>query len=615
MDIQGKLLIRDLRRLGSVLPAGICRRLAVLFVWMLVLAAVEVLSVFSLSFLAMSVASPERVLSHPLAQRVFQELPGLDALCRDTRVFMLLSSWVVVGLIALKNLLSAWTRWRCSVLGESVAAYAGSRIMAGFLRSPYLRHLSGDSQAMFQALSWRWQLTGFVTHILNVYACGITAAALFFCLISATPGVILSCLTLTGLVIYATYRSMKTAIDRSSQAAARLQAEENRTALTAMRGIREVILYRRQDSFFGRYREASQRALRPGAFLRVAPPIPTWVLETFGFLVIPVTVLLLVVFRDADMVTITAVITMIMLVAWRVLPILNRALGSFVELRTLRPMAMACLDRLEEAGRAPLPRAPAKAPALFRFEREVRLENISFRYPGAERDSLSGVSLTVPRGGLTGLVGPSGSGKSSLAGILCGLFPLMGGEMLADGRVLSPEEREALLGHTGYVSQTPYLFRGTLAENVAFSEWGRPVDRARAAEACRLAALDIAEPDSRGLDCPIGDNGSGLSGGQAQRVAIARALYARPDILILDEATSALDLRTERAIMETVEALAGRLTIVIIAHRLSTVERCGRIFWLEEGRLRAQGPPEKLLPLYAETLAAGRKAGPAPQPA
>ena len=141
---------------------------------------------------------------------------------------------------------------------------------------------------------------------------------------------------------------------------------------------------------------------------------------------------------------------------------------------------------------------------------------------------------------------------------------------------------------------------GSIAENVAFSEWGKPWDAERVRKACRMAALDIVETDPRGIEYPIGENGAGLSGGQAQRVSIARALYAEPEILILDESTSALDQQTEAAIMATINSLREQLTIIIIAHRLSTVEQCDQLFWVENGRLKKQGPSTAILAEYTK---------------
>ena len=176
------------------------------------------------------------------------------------------------------------------------------------------------------------------------------------------------------------------------------------------------------------------------------------------------------------------------------------------------------------------------------------------------------------------------------------------GILHVDGKELSPEERAAYIRSIGYVPQSPYILQGTVAANVAFSQWGKPYDAEKVARACRMAALDLVEKDPRGIEYPIGERGSGLSGGQAQRVSIARALYAAPDILILDESTSALDLGTESAIMETIAALKGQLTIIIIAHRLSTVEHCDRLIWMENGRIHRIGTPQELLPEYMKSF-------------
>ncbi|HIW00290.1 MAG TPA: ABC transporter ATP-binding protein/permease [Candidatus Desulfovibrio intestinipullorum] len=601
MDIQRKLLIRDLRRLLQVLPARTRWQVAGLFTLMFFLAVTEVLSIFSMSFMAMTVAVPERILSHPLTQRIFSHLPALGEICSDPRYFTLLASWLVVLLIACKNGLTALTNWRSAWLGEEIGSYAGSTIMAHFLKSSYMDHMSGDSGAMFQALSWKRQLGAFVVNILNTYTYGITSIALFVTILSATPGAILSCLGITGLIVFVTYRTMKTNIDRCGKTSAQCEAAENRTSMTAMRGIREVILYRQQETFFEKYTEALKTGKRPHAFLVIAPPIPTWILEFFGFLSIPTVIWVLIEFQDANMVTITAVITLIMLVAWRILPILNRSLGCLVFLRTIRPMAMTCLDRLESIQKQNLP-DPALPDPDFRFDREISLHDVCFRYPGADHDSLKSVDLRIAKGQQIGIIGPSGSGKTTLVGILCGLLPMSRGEMRVDGMGLTEERKAAYIQRVGYVSQTPYIFNGTIAENVAFSAWGKPCDRERVIRACHMAALELIDTDERGIDYPIGDNASGLSGGQAQRVSIARALYANPDVLILDESTSALDLGTEKAIMETIENLKGHLTIIIIAHRLSTVERCDTLFWIEEGRLRTQGTPAELLPVYTKSL-------------
>lgn len=171
-----------------------------------------------------------------------------------------------------------------------------------------------------------------------------------------------------------------------------------------------------------------------------------------------------------------------------------------------------------------------------------------------------------------------------------------------DGRTLTPARAAAFARGIGYVPQNPFLFAGTLAENIAFSQWGKPWDEQRVREACALAAIDFADAHPAGLQRPVGENGVLLSGGQAQRVAIARALYARPQLLIFDEATSSLDQSNENSIRQTIDRLSGQITCVIIAHRLSTVRNCDSIVWLDKGRIVMQGTAEEVLTAYEESL-------------
>jgi ABC-type multidrug transport system fused ATPase/permease subunit len=327
-------------------------------------------------------------------------------------------------------------------------------------------------------------------------------------------------------------------------------------------------------------------------------------LESVGFSIIPLTLWIMYVLQDASMARITGVLTMIMLAAWRVLPTFNRAIAALVTVRGLRHAALDCLARVEEALAAPSPAPPEAAPD-FTLREGLRLAQVSFRYPKSEKDCLSDITYFIPRASRLGVIGQSGAGKSTLALILSGLTQPSGGALLVDGLALTPPALAAYCLRVGYVPQSPYLMTGTLAENVAFSQWGKPWDEEKVRLACRMAELDVAE--TRGLSLAIGENGAGLSGGQAQRVAIARALYANPAILILDEATSALDSGVENAIMDTIFALPQSITTIVIAHRLSTVERCDTLVWIEEGRLVASGPPAELLPRYREHLAESRK--------
>ncbi|MBI5519126.1 MAG: ATP-binding cassette domain-containing protein [Desulfovibrio sp.] len=342
------------------------------------------------------------------------------------------------------------------------------------------------------------------------------------------------------------------------------------------------------------------RAVAPRAFLGIAGAIPTWMLESAGFATITLALYVRVRFWDADLPSIVWACSMLFLTAWRVLPSVGRAMRYLVLMRETRAAAIPVLQLLEsfeEVAEEPEP------DTAFRFEETLSLQGVSFRYAGSPEDSLKTLDLVLRKGEFLGVVGRSGAGKSTLAGVLCGLLAPTAGKMLVDGEELTPARLAAYRHMLGYVPQTPFLLDGTVAENVALSRWGNPVDREAVLRACRAAAMDFIVCDPGGLDRRVAEVCAGLSGGQVQRLSIARAIFTDPSLIIFDEATSALDHASEAAVKHTLEGLRGRVTCVLIAHGTTSLADCDRIAWLEDGRLRMLGTPAQVLPEYREHMA------------
>jgi ABC-type multidrug transport system fused ATPase/permease subunit len=239
--------------------------------------------------------------------------------------------------------------------------------------------------------------------------------------------------------------------------------------------------------------------------------------------------------------------------------------------------------------------------------REIRLAQVGYTYPGAALPSLDSLCISLQRGKSYGIVGPSGAGKSTLIDILLGLLGPTKGEVLLDDVSLSHIQPNTWHVRIGYVAQQPFLIDDTLLGNVAFGLPVEGIDHALVRECLKLANLEDLEASlAEGLQTKLGDRGIRLSGGQRQRVAIARALYKRPDILILDEATSALDTISEKAIQKSIADLHGKITTVIIAHRLSTVHNCDELILLDSGKLVCKGNYDVLLetsPLFRAMVA------------
>lgn len=592
-----QLLFGNLKRIYAVLPSVLQRRIVGLFLGMTFLGIIELASIMALTGFFAVLNMSERFINSGPARTLLELCPALGPVFADPRLFVLCACLVPIGLIVLKNALSALVTWRSSMLAERVAAHVGLNIMARFLNMPYDWHLSSQSSRAMTAMARRFNLGQMLLQILTACSNLITVCLLFLGLIVYAPGVTLSAVAFMLAVSLLTYQILRRRIDRASTRSARAQQEETAASMTALGGVRELIIYQQQPVFLKAIGDQVSAGMRPRAFLGLSAAIPTWTLESCGFFLIWLAMFLLIFVQDAGLPAITTTVALLALTAWRVLPSLNRVVGATVALRGLQATALPCLDYLEGLRAADAMLAVAPAPG-FRISGDIVFDHVSYRYPGTDRDALTDICCTIPHGSTVGLVGRSGAGKSTFINILSGLLEPTSGRLLVNGKPMSAAELAAYRQHIGYVPQNPYLLPGTVAQNVAFSDWGKETDEEKVRRACREAAIDFLGPECADIDHPVSQGGNGLSGGQLQRVSIARALYTRPEILIFDEATSALDQASEAAVQETVLASKGKRICVIAAHRLSTLEVCDKVIWLDGGMLQRSGAPETLLETY-----------------
>lgn len=595
-----RLLFGDFSRIWGVLSKELRRQTVFLFACMLLLALLELAGIMGLSFFASVLNAPEHIADSRHIAVLLTSLPAFAPVFTDARHLMLLAVSVSIALILLKNLVAALVAWKTGLLGSRVAGYVGREIMKRFIHMPYDWHISEQSADAFTKMSWRHALGQLLIQSLVAYSNFITAGLLFLGLFIYAPGVTLLVLGVMAFAAICLYGVVRKYIDRSSAAMAKALHEESRGTMTAVRGIREILIYQQQQVFLKIISCAVEKGLKPQAFLGVAPSIPSWVLESAGFILIGLTLAWLVLVQDVDRAEIIAIIAMLTLTAWRVLPSLNRAVGAIVNIRANQPMGRPCLEYMESlTAWHDVPDQPEET--TFVLQKSICLDNVYYRYPGAKDYSLRGISLEIPQGSCVGFVGRSGAGKSTLINILSGLLQPTQGALLVDGQALSSELLSAYRRKIGYVPQNPYLLAGTVTENITFSEWGRPPDTQRLYRACEQAEIDFLGENFEGLQRVLGENGAGLSGGEGQRVTIARALYAEPLVLIFDEATSSLDHQTEESIQHTINILPHSITRVLVAHKLSTLTHCNVVFWLENGKLVRQGTAQDILAEYKAT--------------
>jgi ATP-binding cassette subfamily B protein len=293
--------------------------------------------------------------------------------------------------------------------------------------------------------------------------------------------------------------------------------------------------------------------------------------------------------------------------AQRLLPALQQVYGAWA---TIAGSHASFEDTVELLDQPLPPDAMVPRPAPLPFREEIRFDNVRFRYAGDGPWVIDHLNLVIPKGARVGLVGGTGSGKSTTLDLLMGLLPPTEGSIAIDGLALGGSAVRAWQACIAHVPQSIFLADTTLLQNIAFGTPPDAIDSERVRLAAQRAQIfEFIDSTPQGFETLVGERGVRLSGGQRQRIGIARALYKEASVLVLDEATSALDNSTERSVMDAIDGLSRDLTVIMIAHRLSTVRRCDTIVELEHGRVVAQAPYDQLLrdsPSFQRMASAGK---------
>jgi len=559
-----------------------------LFALMVISAFAEVISLGSvLPFLSILVA-PEKALQYPGVAGVMQGLGIVEA--KDLVLpLTIIFSVAAVTAGGLRLLLS----WANSRFAFAIGADLSIEVYRRTLYQPYSVHVARNSS---QVISGITQKVGTAINVLSSLL-GLGGSIVMLVSIMIALLVIDAKVAIVAAACFGTSYGVLTWLSRrrllrNSQRIAHESTQVIKALQEGLGGIRDVLLDGTQTVYTDIYRKADQplkRAQGNNAFISLGP---RYAMEALGMVLIA-SLAYGMSLQQGGMGAALPVLGALALGAQRLLPALQQAYQYWSNLTGDHASLIDALALLDQ----PLPEdASLGAPEPLIFQEAICLEAVRFRYGDESPWVLDGLTLRIPKGARVGIVGSTGSGKSTALDLLMLLLEPTQGRILADGHPLSGERRRAWQRTIAHVPQSIFLADTTLAENIAFGIPPGQIDLGRVRQAARQAQLsEFIESRPEGYHAFVGERGIRLSGGQRQRIGIARALYKQATVLVFDEATSALDNATEQAVMEAIENLDRDLTLLIIAHRLTTVQHCDTIVELENGRVVAQGNYDQLL--------------------
>ncbi len=462
------------------------------------------------------------------------------------------------------------------------------RMMRNYLRRGYEFYLNADTAVVQRSITSDVNnMYALILAVLQLVSEGIVFLALVIYSVATEPVMSLLIAALLCVTLLAVKVILKPIMYKAGQDNQNYYSGLFKWISQTVTGIKEVKIGGKEKYFVDAYCACGKGYVDAVQKYTLYNNIPRLLIETMcvAGIVIYFIVIYLMNLTSTD---VFATVTLLGVLLVRLMPCANRINNQLNNISYFEPFFMGVSDNLQdEIDENKVDMSVFEVPReKLEVKKEIVMEGISYHYPNTEKWVLKDASMTIPVGQAIGIVGSSGAGKSTIVDVMLGLLELKSGKILADGRnVLEKDNYRKWLKNIGYIPQTIFMLDDTIRRNVAFGVPDEEIDEERIRKVLKDAKLDEfvnSLPD--GLDTGIGERGVRLSGGQRQRIGIARALYEDPEVLVLDEATSALDNDTEKAIMDSINSLHGNKTLVIIAHRLQTIEKCDAVYRIEDGK-------------------------------
>lgn len=561
------------------------KRWFVLLVGMgLVASVLESVGAVLVFFLISAISSPDSVARLPVVGPIYQRL-GIDI-----SLFYVHISLAIAFFYILKNAFLVFSTFAQQYVNHSIAADFQSRLLRYYLQAPYTLHFERSSAELFRnILDHAHAIPDLVLRsVINILTEGAIIFGIFIVMVVAEPFV-----TLVGLGVLSgatgiTYIFLRRRYQSWGIRRASIRAQLMGYIQRSLSAVKEIKVAGCTDFFIDRFDRSRAQQTRIDCITATVGETPRLSMEVLMVSAL-VLVIVTIILQGRDLHALIPTLGLYAYAGFRLMPPINRIMLYLQNLQFGRASVNIAYDDLMQDTESRQTPSLGASQSLHSFTKELELKNITYSYPSRSVPALKSVNLLIRRGQSLGIVGSSGAGKSTLVDTILGLLQPQSGSLLMDGKDIT-NDPHVLRSIVGYVPQSVILTADTLKENIAFGIPSSEIDKERVWNAIRMAQLeDFVSELPNGIDSPMGERGILLSGGQRQRVGIARALYRDSRIIIMDEATSSLDVVTEHEIGAAVEHLFGEKTIIIIAHRLSTVKKCDHLIFMRDGQIVSEG--------------------------
>lgn len=504
---------------------------------------------------------------------------------------------ILIGVFVIKNIYLVGYSYIESKFANNRMYDIAHRLMSLYMQAPYTFHLQRNTAELLRNTSYESKLLidQVIIPMLKITKEGVMGIAIILFLMFVEPFITLIVFLLLGSGIGAFLFTTQKRIKQYGKEEQEYRREMIKAVNQGLGGIKEARVLNREVDFIEKFRIAAFNRSRLLAFKQFVSQIPKPVVETIavgGMMLIT----LVMVWQGRPMSTIIPILSLFAISTVRLMPAIQQIAQNYTSLRYNIVSVHPIFDDIQELSENQIKFwADRNKETKLVLNREITVDDVYFSYPNSDERALNGISFTIPKGKAVAFVGSSGAGKTTVIDLLLGLLEPTKGTIRVDG-VNIQDSLSAWQQNIGYIPQSIYLSDESLRNNIAFGIPESQIDEDKVWEAIKLAQLEeLVRRLPKGLDTVVGERGTLLSGGQQQRVGIARALYHNPQVLVMDEATSALDNITEKYIIKAIEQLKKERTIIMIAHRLTTVMNCDQLYLMEGGKVIQKGTYSELI--------------------